>query len=37
MWGHGLDRFGSGYGQMAESCECGNESLSSIKRREYLD
>ena len=24
-WGHGLDCSGSGHGQVADSCECGNE------------
>ena len=37
MWGCGLDGAGSGYGQMAGTCECGNESSGSIKRGEYLD
>jgi hypothetical protein len=27
---HGLDRSCSGYGQMAGSCECGNEPSGSI-------
>ena len=35
--GHGLDLSGSGYGQVAGSCECGNEPLGSIKRGEFLD
>ena len=35
--GYGLDRSGSGYGQKAGSCECGNESFSSIKYGEFLD
>ena len=35
--GHGLDGFGSGYGQVAICCECGNEPSGSIKRREFLD
>jgi hypothetical protein len=35
--GHGLDRAGSGYGQVAGNCECGNESSSSIKFGEFLD
>ena len=30
-WGHGLDRSGSGQGQVVGSCECGNEPLGSIK------
>jgi hypothetical protein len=24
VWGHGLDRTGSGQGQVAGSCECSN-------------
>ena len=32
MWEHGLDRAGSGYGQMAGTCDCGNELSGSIKR-----
>jgi hypothetical protein len=35
--GHGLDRYGSGWGQVAGICECGNEASSSIKREEFLD
>ena len=27
MWVYGLDRAGSGYGQVADTCECGNEPL----------
>jgi len=34
---HGLDRSGSGYGQVAGTCECSNEPSGSIKRREFLD
>ena len=34
---HGLDCGGSGQGQVADTCECGNESLDSIKCREFLD
>jgi hypothetical protein len=30
-WGHGLDRSGSGQGQVAGCCECGNEPLGFIK------
>jgi hypothetical protein len=37
MWGYGLDRCGSGYGQVAGTCECSNEPLGSIKRGEFLD
>jgi len=29
--GHELDRSGSEYGQVAGTCECGNEPLGSIK------
>ena len=29
--GYGLDRAGSGQGQVAGTCECGNESSGSIK------
>jgi hypothetical protein len=36
-WGHRLDRYGSGYRQMAGSYECGNELLGSIKCRDFLD
>ena len=25
MWGYGLDRTDSGQGQLAVTCECGNE------------
>ena len=28
---HGLDCYGSGKGQMAGACECGNEPWGSIK------
>jgi len=31
MWGYGLDRTGSGYGQKTGTCECGNEPSGSIK------
>jgi len=34
---HGLDRAGSGQGQMAGTCECGNELSGSIKCGEFLD
>ena len=37
MWGYGLDRAGSGQGQVAGTCECGNEALGSIKCGEFLD
>jgi hypothetical protein len=29
--------FGLGYGQLARTCECGNELLGSIKCGEFLD
>jgi len=31
MWGSGLDRSISGEGQLAGTCECGNEPLRFIK------
>ena len=34
---HKLDRSGTGYGQVACSCECDNELSGSIKCREFLD
>ena len=37
MWRYGLDRAGSGYGQVAGTCECGNEASGSIKYGEFLD
>jgi len=37
MWGYGLGRGGSGEGQVAGTCECGNEPSSSIKCGEFLD
>ena len=36
MRGHGLDGFGSGYGQLAGTCEYGNELSGSIKYGEFL-
>jgi hypothetical protein len=35
-WGHGLDRFGSGQGKVADCCECGYELFGSIKCGEFL-
>ena len=35
LWG--LDRVGSGYGQVTETCEYANELLGSIKCGEILD
>jgi hypothetical protein len=34
--GYGLDRGGSGYRQLAGTCECGNEPSGSIKCGEFL-
>ena len=36
-WGHGLNLSGSGQGQVAGTCEFGNEISGSIKRGEFLD
>jgi len=36
-WGHGLDRSGSGWRQVAGTCECGNKPSVSIKCGEFLD
>jgi len=35
--GYGLDRAGSGEGQVAGTCECGNEHSGSIKCGEFLN
>jgi hypothetical protein len=35
--GYLLDSCGSGQGQIADSCERGNEYSSSVKEREFLD
>ena len=37
MCGYGLDRAGSGEGQVAGTSECGNEPSGSIKCGEFLD
>ena len=37
VWGHGLDKSGSGLGQVAGSFECGNETVVSIKCGEFLE
>jgi hypothetical protein len=37
MWGYGLDPAGLGQGQVADTCECGNEFLCSIKCGEFLE
>jgi hypothetical protein len=36
-WGNGLVRSGSGQGQVASTCEGGNEPSGSIKFGEFLD
>jgi hypothetical protein len=36
-WGHGLDRSGLGYGQVANSCECGNKTSVCIKCGTFPD
>ena len=36
-WEYGLDRAGSGQGQVAGTCECGNELSGYIKCGEFLD
>jgi hypothetical protein len=35
--GHGMNTCASGYGQVAGTCECGNEPLCFIKCGEFLD
>ena len=37
MWGNGLNQAGSGQGQEAGTCDCGNEPSRSIKCGEFLD
>ena len=37
MRGHRLDRSGSGQGQVAGSCEYGDEPSGSIKCEEFLE
>jgi len=37
VWGHGLDWSGSGTGQVAGTCEGGNESSGLLKCGEFLD
>ena len=34
---YGLDRSSSGYGQVAVTCECGNEPSGSMKCGKFLD
>ena len=36
-WGHRMDRSGSGCGQVAGCCECGNEPSCSIECGEFHD
>ena len=36
-WGHGLDRSGSGQGQVTGSCKFGNEPSGSTKCGEFLE
>jgi hypothetical protein len=37
MWWCGLDRSGSGQGEVVRTYECGNELSGSIKCGEFLD
>jgi len=37
MWECRVDRADSGQGQVADTCECGNEPSGSLKRGEFLD
>ena len=37
MWGYGLDWAGPGQGQVADGCECGNETWGSVKCGEFLN
>ena len=37
MWDYGLDRGGTGQGQVVGTCECANELSGSIKCGEFLD
>ena len=37
MWRYGLDRSGSGQGQVTGTCKGGNEPSGSIKCGEFLD
>jgi hypothetical protein len=37
MWGYGMDLAGSGYGQVAGTCECGSEPSCFIKFGEFLE
>jgi hypothetical protein len=37
MGKHGLNLSGSGYGEVASTCECGNEPSGFIKCEEFFD
>ena len=37
MWFYGVDRAGSGQGQVMATFECGNELSGSIKCEEFID
>jgi hypothetical protein len=37
MWGYGIDRAGPGEGQVADTCECGNETSGSINAGNFVD
>jgi len=37
MWEQGVDRSGSGQGQVADTCKCGSEPPGSIKYGEFFD
>ena len=37
MWVYGLDRAGLVQGQVAGTCECGNEPSGSTKRGEFFN
>ena len=37
MWVYGLNWAGSGQGQVADACECGNEPSGYVKCGEFLD
>jgi hypothetical protein len=36
-WRHRLNFYGSEYGHMAGSCECGDEPSDSMKCKEFID
>jgi len=37
MWGNGMNRADSGWGQVTGTCVCGNDSSGSIKCGEFLE